>query len=171
VWRAQRRSGDEGTIRCILADIHRRLGDLDAAEREARAALDLVTLVPLEQRAAKAMLAAILLARGHTAEARAAAEYAMQRLSTLRAFGYRGAFVHLVHAEALDAAGEHAEAAAVLAAARDRMLAQAEKIPDPEMRRRFLEDIPVHARIRELTALGARLADRDAPTAGLRKPA
>jgi len=55
------------------------------------------------------MLAAILLARGRTAEARAAAEDAMQRLSTLRAFGYRGAFVHLVHAEALDAAGEHAE--------------------------------------------------------------
>jgi hypothetical protein len=52
----------------------------------------------------------------------------------------------LVHAEALALAGETATAREALADARARLLARAERIPDPAYRESFLERVPEHAR-------------------------
>lgn len=146
-WKARRSTMEEGLGRWALSDVLRRTGDLDAAEREVRAALDLLAILPVKHLAATATLAAILLAQGRAAPALAAAEDAMRRYEATRAFGFRGAFASLVHAEALAATGEHEKAANARSAARARVLAQAEKIGDPAHRKSFLTAVPENARI------------------------
>ena len=129
-----------------MADVLLRLGDLEAAEREARAAYERALRLPLDQAAATALLAAVLLAEGRAAEALAVAEEAMGRYQALGIFGFKGALARLVHAESLAAAGDRQAAAGALAAARARLLANAAKIDDPALRRSFLERVPENAR-------------------------
>jgi tetratricopeptide (TPR) repeat protein len=141
--RAQRTPGYEMLGHLILAEVHCRRGDLDAAEREALAASELVGVGPLDQIAAKATLAAVLLAQGRTAEALAAAEDAKSRCNSIGARGLNyGSYVRLVHAECLHAADEHEAARAAIAAARDRLIAIAATIDDLDVRRSFLENAP-----------------------------
>src|SRR5262249_14671366 len=109
-------------------------------------ALDLIGRSTPERMVAGATLAAILLAQGRPAEALAAAEVAMAELSELGGFAFKGAFIHLVHAEAVHAAGDGARAAKMIAAARERLLGQASRIGDPALQRSFLEDVPENAR-------------------------
>jgi hypothetical protein len=59
---------------------------------------------------------------------------------------FRGAFVRLAHAEALQAAGDADAARRAIEAARARLFAIAAKIPEPDYRRAFLDDVPEHAR-------------------------
>jgi hypothetical protein len=87
-----------------------------------------------------------LLAQGRAAEALAAAEEAMKQYEALGAFGFRGAYARLVHAEALAATGDHARASKALFAARERLVIQAARIGDLALRRGFLEDLPENAR-------------------------
>jgi tetratricopeptide (TPR) repeat protein len=145
-WQARGLHMYEGQGRRIIADLLWRRGEYAAAEREARAALERLTFLPLEQMAAMATLAAALLAQGRAREALAAAEQAMAQYEALGAFGFRGAFARLVHAEALEATGDHAGASRALATARERLLIQAAKIGDPSLRRGFLEDLPENVR-------------------------
>lgn len=70
----------------------------------------------------------------------------MARYEEMGAFGFKGSFARLIHAEALEAAGEHEASRAAMEEARARLLATAQKIGVPEIRRRFLEDVPEHAR-------------------------
>jgi hypothetical protein len=56
--------------------------------------------------------------------------------------------LRLTHAEALAALGEHAAAAAALADARARLLAEAAGFADPGRREQFLTGLPVNASIR-----------------------
>jgi ATP/maltotriose-dependent transcriptional regulator MalT len=123
-----------------------RRGEPAAAEREARTALELVQVLPLDRMTATATLAGALLAQGRAAEALAAAEDALAQYEAVGAHGFRDAVARLVHVEALEAAGHHDRAAAALAAARDRLHVRAAKIGDAEMRRRFLEAVPENAR-------------------------
>jgi hypothetical protein len=51
-----------------------------------------------------------------------------------------------------EAAGDHTAARQALAVARDRLLVQAARIGDPDMRRSFLEAVPENARIQALAA-------------------
>jgi len=67
--------------------LHRR-GELAAAEREVRTALELLTLPTLEPLAAKATLAAVLLAQGRASEALAIAAEVMAQSSQLGAYGF-----------------------------------------------------------------------------------
>jgi eukaryotic-like serine/threonine-protein kinase len=136
----------EGQGRRILADLLYRRGEPVAAEREARAALELLTVQPLEHVATTATLAAAMLAQGRAAEALLAAEAAMNQYEALGAFGFRGAFARLVHAEALEATGDHARACTAVATARERLRIRAAKIGDVTLRRGFLEDLPENAR-------------------------
>jgi eukaryotic-like serine/threonine-protein kinase len=145
-WQARGIHMYEGSGRRILADVLCRRGAYAAAEREARAALELLQFLPLERIAAITTLAAALLAQGRTAEALAAAEDAMQQYQALGAFGFRGTYARLIHVEALEATGDHARACSALAAARDRLLIQAAKIGDLAVRRGFLENLPENAR-------------------------
>ena len=54
--------------------------------------------------------------------------------------------IRLALAEALVATGDRKAARGVIERARDRLLARAEKITDPEWRKSFLENIPDHRR-------------------------
>jgi eukaryotic-like serine/threonine-protein kinase len=136
---------EEGRGRWVLAEVLRRMGDLDGAEREVAAALALA--VPLEQPGVLGTLAMLRLAQGRAAEALAAAEDALARCAAMGACGlYRGAFVRLVHAEALHATGAHDAARRAIEAARERLDASGAKIPDPGYRRSFLEDVPENQR-------------------------
>jgi tetratricopeptide (TPR) repeat protein len=145
-WQARGLAAYEGPGRRVLADVLYRRGDPVAAEREARAALPRLAVQPLERVAATATLAAALLAQGRADDALAAAGDAMAQYEALGAHGYRGAFARLVHVEALAAAGDRAAAHPALAAARDRLLANAGKIGDPALQRSFLEAVPENAR-------------------------
>jgi tetratricopeptide (TPR) repeat protein len=136
---------EEWRGRWVLAEVLRRMGDLEGAEREIQTALGLA--VPLEHPGALGTLSALRLAQGRAEEALAAAEDAVARCKTMGGCGmFRGAFVRLAHAEALHATGAHDAARAAIAEARTRLLAIAGKIPDPEYRKSFLEDVPENAR-------------------------
>ncbi|HWO26588.1 MAG TPA: hypothetical protein VNO30_47995, partial [Kofleriaceae bacterium] len=136
---------DEGRGRWALAEVLRRRGDPGEAERELLPALAL--LIPLEQPGARATLAAIRLAQGRAADALATAEDAAARATAMGGAGmFRGAFIRLIHAEALHETGAHEAARRAIAVARARLLAIADRIPDPAYRRSFLENVPENAR-------------------------
>jgi hypothetical protein len=141
----------EGRGRWALASAHLRAGDLDAADREATSALDLLATIPLDQPGVLATRAAARRAAGRLDEALADAEAAAQKLASQRACAFfRGPFVRLVHAECLAAAGRTADAHRALKDARDRLLAIAASLEDPARRQRFLEEVPENARTLEL---------------------
>ncbi len=136
---------DEGRGRWILAEVLRRMGDLEAAEREIETALGMV--VPLERPGALATLAMLRLAQGRVQESCAAAGDAVASCAVMGGCGmFRGAFVRLAHAEALHAAGAHDAARYAIADARARLVAIADRIPDPDYKKRFLENIPENAK-------------------------
>ena len=119
-------------------------GDLEAAEREARAAVAVDPPPPIRAHAL-ATLAEILLKRGDPAAALTAAREAIDLLDTLGALEEGEALVRLVYAEALRASTDRRAASAILDA-RDHLLARAAKIRDPVLRRSFLERVPENAR-------------------------
>jgi tetratricopeptide (TPR) repeat protein len=140
----------------VLAEVLRRIGDLEGAEREIQAAQAMA--MPLDQPGMLATLAALRLAQGRPTDALAAAEDAMARSAAMGGYGlFRGAFVRLVHAEALHASGAHDAARRTITDARARLLAIAGKITEPSYRTSFLDDVPENART--LTLARAWLGD------------
>lgn len=101
-----------------------------------------------------AVLACIRLAQGRAGEAREISERALSRA---RSSGIGHAIRHgmllLVHAEALHALGDHDAACQTIREAREDLRRRAAKIPDPEVRRSFLDNIPDHRRTLELARL------------------
>lgn len=148
--RAKGTDADVARGRWALAEVYRRAGVLGLAEREARAALALRGIAPLDEAAANTILAATRLADKRPTEAVLAIRDAVARYDALQAFGYRGAFMRLVRVEVLEATGYHGEAREVLVDARDRLLRIAAGIPDVELRASYLERVPEHARTIEL---------------------
>jgi len=123
----------------------RRMGDLDAAEREIQIALGMA--VPLEHPGVLGSLSALRLAQGRAEEALAAAQDAMARCAAIGGCGmFRGAFVRLTHAEALHATGAHAAARRAITAARTHLFTIADRIADPGYRASFLENVPENGR-------------------------
>ncbi len=96
--------------------------------------------------AAIAARARALLELGRAGEALAATTEALSLLESGRR-DEEGFLVRLVHAEALAAAGQRAEAKGAIALARNGLLVRAGRISDPAWRERFLSDVPDHARI------------------------
>jgi eukaryotic-like serine/threonine-protein kinase len=144
---------DQGRGHWALAETLRRGSALEEAEVEARAALECLTAgyLPLDCMAAMGTLAAIQLARGD-ATALDTIRAALEHYRNYGAWGFRGNFARLVHAEALEAFGSREEARAALADAAHQLRQQVERIRDPEHARAFLEDVPEHARTLELAA-------------------
>jgi tetratricopeptide (TPR) repeat protein len=141
----------EGRGRWALAEVLRRLGDLEAAEREIQVALAMA--VPLDQPGVLATLSALRLAQGRVEDALAAAEDAMARCEAMGGCGwFRGVFVRLARAEALHATGAHAAAGHAIGNARARLLAIADKIADPAYQAGFLAHVPENARTLALAA-------------------
>jgi len=135
-----------GNLRSQLATIYLHRGDIEAAEREAMAAIDLLARSQMDLIATLATLADARLKQRCAASALSAVERAR---AVLRAFPPDYAVsphLELVHAEALDAMGDHARAQEMIAVARADLLARAEQISDPGVRRSFLEDVPENAR-------------------------
>jgi hypothetical protein len=125
-------------------------GDLEAAERGARA-----TLEQLPERAslrpmALASLARVLMARDCLDEAAVLADEAMALLDRLDNVELGEALVRLVQAETLAARGERDGAHAAIAQARDALLSRAARIGRADWRRSFLQNVPEHARTLEL---------------------
>ena len=143
--RAHRNPLEEGRGCWALAEVLRRDGDLDGADRELQTALAMA--VPLDRPGVLATLSALPLAQGRAEDALAAAEDAMSRYQAMGGCGmFRGAFVRLTHAEALHATGAHEAAARAIADARARLLAIAAKVADPDYKASFLERVPENAR-------------------------
>lgn len=135
-----------------MAEVLRRAEELEAADAAIHAALTILRLAsPLDLPGALATLAALRLAQGRTPEALAAAEEGLATYEAIGACGFfRGAFLRLVHARCLEAAGAHEAARAALARARERLLVIAGKIGDPAYRTSFLEDVPENRQTLEL---------------------
>jgi hypothetical protein len=152
---------DESRCTWVLAEVLRRVGDLEGAEREVEAARAMA--MPLDQPGMLATLAVIRLARGCAADALAAAEDAMARSAAMGGCSlFRAAAVQLVHAETLHATGDHDAARRAIADARDRLLAIAGRIAEPGYRTSFLEAVPENART---LALARAWLDEPAPDA------
>ncbi|WP_437319823.1 protein kinase domain-containing protein [Sorangium sp. So ce385] len=147
----------QGFARWALASLLRREGDLEAAEREALTAIDLLAFLPLEQAGARALLASIQLAAGRVEGALATATEVVSAHDRWGAPGYKGTFARLVYAEALHAAGEREAACAVIAGVGERLRARAERLPAAH-RRSFLGEIPENARVLELSRQWLRAA-------------
>jgi eukaryotic-like serine/threonine-protein kinase len=144
---------EEGRGHWVLAEVLRRVGELEAAEAEIQAARPLVdTASPLDLPGVLATLAALRLAQGRVAEALTAADEGMAKYETIGACSQfcRGGFLRLVHAECLEATGDHDAAKAAIARARDRLFVIAGKIGDPVYRKSFLENVPENRRTLEL---------------------
>lgn len=146
--RAQHNALDEGRGRWVLAEVLRRMGDLEAADREIRTALAaLEVMSPLDHAGALGTLSALRLAQGRAEEAFTHAAEAVTRCTEMGGCGmFRGAFVRLAHAEALHATGAHDAARQALVDARTRLYTIASQIADPNYQRSFLEDVPENAR-------------------------
>lgn len=130
------------------------------AEREARAALELIEGDPAASSYALAVLAQALLATGRAREALEAASEAVATIEMLRMVAEGEALARLVYAEALWATGDVPSARLAIAAAASRLRARARRIGDAALRRSFLAGVQVHART---LALAEAWATPDAP--------
>src|SRR5262249_35713290 len=90
--------------------------------------------------------AKVALEQGRAAEALEAATVAHDLLMRLQGIEEGDSLVRLVHAEALRASGDLEQARVHIAIARDRLLATAANVGDPELRKSFPERIPENAR-------------------------
>ncbi len=136
---------EESRGRWALAEVLRRMGDLEGAEREIQIALHLA--VPLEQPGVLGTLSALRLDQGRAEESLAAAQEALARCTAMGGCGmFRDAFVRLAHAEALHATGAHDAARHAITEARARLVTIAGRIADPAYKQSFLEDVPENAR-------------------------
>jgi tetratricopeptide (TPR) repeat protein len=155
---AYTRQGDPrmaGSARAYLAQIAVLAGDHDAAEREARIAVEVLSVAPPLRAGALSVLARALLAKGRLADAFAAAKEAFSQLESLGSLEEGEAAVRLVYAEVLAARGAEQEFAMAIVEAHARLLSRAAKISDPVWRERFLTGVPENARTIELSRVGA----------------
>jgi serine/threonine protein kinase/tetratricopeptide (TPR) repeat protein len=148
-----RKLGDprmEGVSRVYLSKIAFQSGDLDEAEREARAAAAALEVAPPLRAVALATLARALIGRDSFLEATAVAEEAHAILESLGGIEEGESLVRLVHAEALAASGDVPAFTLAIATARARLLERAAKIGDRAWRDRFLKGVPDNVRTLEL---------------------
>jgi len=155
---AAREAGEVGDVRVqgachlYMSTIHVGLGDLAAAEEDARLALGHMRPIPTLEPYARAAVADVLLARGRREEALTESAEAWRALEEVGELEEGETFVRLVHAEALLAAGREAEARSAAARARELVEARASRIRDEPLRRSFLTNVPENARVLALAA-------------------
>jgi tetratricopeptide (TPR) repeat protein len=122
------------------------LGDHTGAEREALAAVECLSGANAMLGDALAMLSEVQRARGGAAEALETAKRAMAALETAGKTAIGEAAIRLAHAEALFATGDRDGARVAIAIAKERVLARARTLQDPELRRGFLEGVAENVR-------------------------
>jgi serine/threonine protein kinase/tetratricopeptide (TPR) repeat protein len=143
---AQENRRQEGRARAYLAEILAQRGDLDGAEREARAAAQRVATIPPLRAFALAVLAQVLLARDSAEAALAAAREGLDLLLATGGMEEGESLLRLVYAESLAAVGHEAAAIDAIDVAHQRLLARAARITDPGWRKSFCERVPSNAR-------------------------
>jgi tetratricopeptide (TPR) repeat protein len=136
----------EGGSRIYLAMILALGGDNAGAEAQAQLAVEVLSGHPPARAQALATLARILVLAGRLDEAVAPATEAMELLEALGGIEEGESLVRLEHAVAINAVGGRFAARRAILAARDRLLARAEKIQDPAWRQSFLTRVPENAR-------------------------
>jgi tetratricopeptide (TPR) repeat protein len=160
---AFQRQGDprlEGMARIYLAEILIAAGDFAGGAQEASAAVGVLAVAPSPQVAALGALARARLGGGDLAGGLAAAREAHAALERMGEIEEGESMVRLTYAEALAAAGEHEQAHAALATARQRLLTRADRVADLGWRHRFLHGVPINARILALAG------EPEAPSVG-----
>jgi eukaryotic-like serine/threonine-protein kinase len=130
----------------LVAKIQLHRGDLEVAERGVLTAIDAFSERSRLRPRALTLLADIQLAQRRPAEALNAVEQAIAAQEAVPPAYRAGAYLPLMHAEALFATGDHAGARAAIARARTDLLGRADQIDDPAYRRSFLENVPENAR-------------------------
>jgi tetratricopeptide (TPR) repeat protein len=135
----------EAGCRIYLSAILLQRGTLDAAEREARRAVELCDPTAASRVSALEALAQVQLARGASGDALATAREAMALFETLGGMEEGEAALRLVHAEALEACGLVAEARVAIAAARARLNERASRITSVPLRQSFLTHVAENA--------------------------
>jgi tetratricopeptide (TPR) repeat protein len=140
----------EGLARTHLAHVRLLAAAPEEAEAHATVAVRVLARVPAARAQARSVLARAALAQGKIEAALATAREAALALDAPGSLDEGEAEVRLTHAECLHAAGQTGEAAQVLAAACQRLQARAARIADVTLRRRFLADVPAHARTQAL---------------------
>ena len=125
-------------------------GDVKAAEDEARLALSCAGESPAMRAYALAMLARVELADGRVEEALGRTREAMAILQARGQIDEGESMLRLVHAEALDRAGDRPAARDAIAAAQRRLVGLAAAITDAATRACFLTAVEEHARTFEL---------------------
>ncbi|HRI68687.1 MAG TPA: protein kinase [Polyangium sp.] len=140
----------EGGARMYLGMIRLAAGNVEAAEREVNAALELLVNHPPVRAHAFAVLAQIALVRGDARAALGPAGEAMKILDSVGGIEEGESLVRLVWAEALASAGPEIEARTAIAQAYQRLVERGEKIRDGSWRKWFLEVVPENVRTREL---------------------
>jgi tetratricopeptide (TPR) repeat protein len=136
----------EGSSRSYLAQILLDQGEVERAEREARAAVALLAVAPPIRIEAYGILATALLRQGRAKEALAAAELAVSTIAAIGGVERGESLARLIYAEALHAVDDPARARTAIALARDRVMARAETLRDPQVREAFVQNVPENAR-------------------------
>jgi eukaryotic-like serine/threonine-protein kinase len=137
----------EGVARTYLSEILVAGGDYASAEKEASLAAESLRVAPSLRVAALGALARARLGRGDADGGLDAAREAHAELTILGEIEEGESSVRLCYAEALSQNGAVEDARAALETARERLLARAARIEEPSWRHRFLNDVPVNARI------------------------
>ncbi len=150
LFAAQKDPRLEAASRLYLARCLLDLGELDAAAREVAPVLS-SSFEPM-QVGAHAVTAAIRRRQGDIPAAVEHASSAISLLSRLGAVEDLELFARLVHAELMADDGRLLDALSALETARDRLVARAANLRDPELRRTFLDRVEEHARILKLTS-------------------
>ncbi|MCW5836304.1 MAG: protein kinase [Labilithrix sp.] len=132
-YAAQRDRVGEGRARAYLAGVHYFANDNEAAEAEELRALPLLEHAPPYRAALLAFMTLTLIHKGASPEEifRAASE-AMRLFEQIGGVGEGEALIRVAYAEALHACGDVEGAKKAIGAARDRLLARASKIKNPE---------------------------------------
>jgi len=139
-------AGGRGCLALILV----LAGDFSRAEEQAQRAVDVAARLPPTRAFALATLACARLARGDATSGLEAARAAMEILAPLQGIEFGESLIRLTYAEALDAAGDRASAAAAISAARSRLHERAAAISSADRRESFLRLVPENARTLEL---------------------
>lgn len=135
----------EGRSRVHLSWIHARAGRLEAAAREAELAMARLSSAPPLVNLARAVRADVALAQGEIPRAIALAEAAHDGVESLGRVDVGDAYIHVVCVRARVAAGDGEGARTLIAHAKDRLLARAALITDPDLRETFLTAVAENA--------------------------
>ncbi len=140
----------EAAARLYRATFLAEASNLERAEHEVHAAMDVPGAPPPLQAMAWAVLARIHLQSAGAHKAEAPAREANRILEALGGVEEGEAYIRLVFAETLEALGEHDAALEAIKTARVRVLERAAMIQDPAWKQSFLERVRENARTLEL---------------------